>query len=134
MRHATVNNIHWFAACTGRQDHLQLMQNVDTLHKSRKDAEEERKQRVADDEIQRDNQKWSRNGWHDEENEPINYMEVHEPDVSLDAVSVGKYLAYNNPMINSFSIHSFVTSALSAACTYGSFNEKNIQRVTCFIN
>ncbi len=95
------------------------MQNVDTLSKSHKDAEEERKQRLADDQIQHDSQQWSRNGWHDEENESINYMEVHEPDISLDAVSVEKYLTYNNPMINSFSIHSFITSALSAAHTYG---------------
>jgi len=58
-----------------------------------------------------------RREWHDEENEPIQYdMSMSAAlNQSLDAVSVEKYLTYNNPHITSFANHNFVSLALSTA-------------------
>ena len=93
------------------------MQNVDPLSKSRKDAEEERKERLAEAQFQQNNQR-SNDRWHDEENPPVDFLQVHEPDANLNTTSVEKYLTYNNPMITSFPVHTFIASALSAARTY----------------
>jgi hypothetical protein len=90
---------------------------VDTLSKSRNDAEEERKERPAVTQAQR-NSRRSDEGWHDEENHPVDYLELEEQGTPLDVVSVENYLTYNNPMIASFTVHSFVTAALSIARTY----------------
>jgi hypothetical protein len=106
-----------FTESTGRQDRLRLMQNVDTLSKSRKDAEEERNERLAEAELRRNNGRVNER-WHDEENPPVDYLQVQEYDTALDSLSVEKYLTYNNPMITSFPVHTFIASALSAARSY----------------
>jgi hypothetical protein len=87
------------------------------LSKSRKDAEDERKERLAVTQAQRNSRRPDKR-WQDEENEPVDYLELEEQGVPLDAVSIEKYLTYNSPMIASFPVHSFVTAALSIARTY----------------
>ena len=75
---------------------------MDTLSKSRKDAEEERKERLALTQAQR-NSRRSDKRWQDEENEPVDYLDLEEQGTPLDAVSIEKCLTYNSPMIASLS-------------------------------
>ena len=75
---------------------------MDTLSKSRKDAEEECKERLALTQAQR-NSRRSDKRWQDEENEPVDYLDLEEQGTPLDAVSIEKCLTYNSPMIASLS-------------------------------
>jgi len=103
---------------SGREDRIRLLNNVDTLAKSRKDAEEERQTRLNSGETVKGGRRLALE-WEDEENGPVNYLEQdrveQQPQAALDMVSVGKYLTYNNPQITSFTNHIFVSSALFAA-------------------
>src|SRR5271163_1069983 len=101
---------------------MRLLRNVDTLCKSKKDAEEERKERL-NSEGAVNNERKLPSGWRDEENEPIDYL-GHETAAQvefecLDVAAVEKYLTYNNPRITSFPNHCFVSSALLAAKSLG---------------
>ena len=95
-----------------------MLRNVDTLSKS-KDADEERRNRRN---VNTAGQQGTRLAleWHSEEGETTDYLERDSTDQTpelqaLDAVSVEKYLTYNNPIITSFTNHTFVSSALFAA-------------------
>jgi len=90
---------------------------VDTLSKSKKDAEEERNEAVnsAAEHKPRGLE------WCDEEGETLDYMEG-ENDVQvvvnhqvLDSASVERYLTYDNPVVTSFTNHAFVSAALFVA-------------------
>ena len=90
---------------------------MDTLSKSRKDAEEERNEVV--------NAAAGNQGrgleWRDEEGETLDYMEGDDDvqpvphDQVLDAASVERYLTYDNPVVMSFTNHAFVSAALFVA-------------------
>ena len=100
---------------SGREDRIRLLSNVDTLSKSRKDAEEERQTRLNSGETVKGGRRLALE-WEDEENEPVDYLEQEQTQRQpLDIVSVEKYLTYNNPQITSFTSHIFVSSALFTA-------------------
>ena len=90
---------------------------MDTLSKSKKDAEEERSEAVNLD----TGRKPRGLEWCEEEGEDIDYLEGEDEDQSmanlqvLDLASVEQYLTYDNPIVTSFTNHMFVSSALYAA-------------------
>ena len=91
-----------------------MLRNVDTLSKSKKDADEERRNGRN---VNTAGQQGTRLAleWHSEEGETTDYLERNSTDQTpeleaLDAVSVEKYLTYNNPIITSFTNHTFVSS------------------------
>lgn len=90
------------------------------MSKSKKDADEERRERLNPEAPPRSGSLQ----WNDEEGEEIDYLnreDINEGSIpelqALDTTSVQKYLTYDNPIITSFTNHTFVSSALFVAKT-----------------
>lgn len=90
---------------------------MDILSKSKKDADEERKEGLQAETIKRSRAL----EWYEEEGETMDYLEGDEGEHMqptaqiLEAMSVEKYLIYDNPIVTSFTNHTFVSSALFGA-------------------
>ena len=91
---------------------LQYIANVDTLTKSRKDAEEERIERELERNLQSQRVRPFRHRYipNDEDNEVEGILSHHDQDCNI---PLERYLMYNNPRVKSFSIQKFVAGALS---------------------